>query len=481
MKGWFGDGRRLRLGGLSVGASLVVLGLAVLLILTADGLERRHALRMDFSFNGITSQSEASNRVLAALDKDVHAYMLSSPGQQDRALLGLLERYAARSPRFTFSEENLAKNPGLVNSISSSLSDNEVTSDSLILHCRDTGRTRVLDGSQYITQGYDPNQERIYIAGLQYEKSLTEAILFVSMDKLPELQLLQGHGELTRADTQALEQLLGRYHYAFRAVDLSRGDSLDSTLPLLILSPKKDLTNPDVQKLDAFAKAGGAFFITEDFSSAEPLSNFAALYRGYGFSKLDGLVVAMQAERGSYYESPAVLLPYMEESPVTAALLAANQSSLLMAGAAAFAEPAEINSMQTTVVLRSGRAYLRQTEDAFASLEQQEGDKEGSFPLALLTDRAFDDGTRSRAFIIGNSSLFTDAWMQQNTYSAEFLLNVMDYLDPGEDFQLAISPKDAIRAPFHMSSPWLVALLLVLLPLVALFAALFVLIPRRRM
>lgn len=479
MKKLFQDLRRLRLGGISLGLSGIAIALAIVVILSADTLEHRKALRLDYSFNGITTQSEATNKVLDHLTKPVHAYALSSPGQEDRALLGLLERYAARTKYFTYSEENLARNPLLVTNISSSLSDSEVTSDSLIIYCKETDRSRILNGNQYIRQGYDGTSESVYIAGLEYEKSITEAILHVSADKLPELQLLTGHGELTRADITALDTLLQAYSYNLRDVDLIRGDALDHTMPLLILSPRKDLSEKELAAIDAFTKAGGSLFITEDFTSAEPQERFGALYRGYGFQKLPGLVVADAP--GDYYESPAVLMPYMEESDITFPLIAGNQDSLLLAGSAAFQEPRSDSAVISHVILRSGQAYLRAVDQSFSALDKQEGDPEGRFPLALVSDRVFEDGNRSRAFIIGNSSLFTDQWMHQNTYSAEFLLNVLSYLSPGEKVQLAISPKDAIRAPFVTSAPWLVILVLVLLPLSAVFAALFVLLPRKRM
>ena len=191
-------------------------------------------------------------------------------------------------------------------------------------------------------------------------------------------------------------------------------------------------------------------------------------------------MVAEKGETGSYYESQAVLMPYMEQSDITSPLIAGNQSSLLLAGASAFRSRL-VTARSPARCCSKRQGYLRAVDESFTALDKQEKDPEGRFALALVSDRVFEDGGRSRAFIIGNSSLFTDAWMHQNTYSAEFLLNVIDFLDPGDPMQLAISPKDAIRAPFVTGAPWLVAFVLALLPLTAVIAALFVLLPRRRM
>ena len=49
-----------------------------------------------------------------------------------------------------------------------------------------------------------------------------------------------------------------------------------------------------------------------------------------------------------------------------------------------------------TPVLLSGQAYIRNYQDGVSLSEQQETDLEGVFPLALWTDKMFEDGTLSQ-------------------------------------------------------------------------------------
>ncbi|MHC1786179.1 MAG: Gldg family protein [Christensenellales bacterium] len=460
---------------------LAIAALICLMILGAQTMENRHALRRDFSFNQITTQGEVSRRVLEELTRDVHVYALFTPGQEDQALIGLLERFQAGSAHFSFSLENLAQNPGLARSISSSLADSQISNDCLIVFCRETGRTRVLNGADYISQSYDTGSGTYYVSGLNYEKGLSEALVFVSTQQLPTLQVLTGHGELGGTETGALDSLLERYNYALVRVDLRRQETLDPAAPLMILSPQKDLSAAEAAQIDDFCRAGGALFITWDYAADLHLPNFLAVFMTYGFEPLPGMVIAQTDAAGSYIDSPAVLMPYMESTQATLGMLAAGQTSLILAGSAAFREPAAAGGgRDTQVVLRSGNAYLSQlTQDG--GLKQQPGDLGGTFPLALLADIAQEDGTHTRAFIIGNSSVFTDSWLQGNTYSAEFLLNIINYLAPGERIQLAIPPKDALRQPLRIPSPWLVDLALILLPCLVAAAAGIVLLPRRRL
>ena len=177
----------------------------------------------------VATISLQTDEVLSALQHPVHLYALFSPGQEDASLISLLERYAAASPMVSFSQENLLQNPLLVSKVSSQFDDHAVTTDSLIVECADTGRIRVLDGTNYLQQSYDPASGVYYVSGLTYEKSLTEAILYVTADRLPVVQVLTGHDELDAQETAALRKLLTDANYECRTVSLASRDTWTPT------------------------------------------------------------------------------------------------------------------------------------------------------------------------------------------------------------------------------------------------------------
>jgi len=91
------------------------------------------------------------------------------------------------------------------------------------------------------------------------------------------------------------------------------------------------------------------------------------------------------------------------------------------------------------------------------------------------------DGTHSRAFIIGNSNLFLESWMAEYTYSTEFLLQIVQYLQGKPPINLDILPKEAIRPSLSPDSILPASVTLVLLPTLVLIAAMAVLLPRRHL
>ncbi|MDD2561040.1 MAG: Gldg family protein [Eubacteriales bacterium] len=459
---------------------LLFTSLAIALALAADHVESKFALRADLSFNRLTSQSDATEAVLASLPEDVHAYALFTPGNEDQALLGLLNRMAAQSTRFTYSVDSLIKNPLLASRISSDLRDQAVSADSLVIVSEATGRSRVLDITDYLRQNFDSQSQAYYISGFQYEKKIAEALVYVTTSKVPQVQILDGHGELGEGQTIALEDLLSNHNYQVSRVNLTRDGVLNPNYPLLILSPQKDLLSHELTAVRRFTGEGGAMLITSDYGDPDDLPNFDALYRSFGFERISGIVVAEEEDTATYINSPIYLVPYMAMTDITAELIASGHTTLLLPGARAFEAPDGRTNPLVTPVLTSGLAYIKDVHKAGATLLPETGDRQGTFELALLSSLAHPDGTRSQALILGNSGMLTDAWLYENTYSQEFLLHAISYLSPQNPIVLDIQPKVAARPPMVIPSMALPLLAIILVPVLLLATGVAVLFRRRR-
>lgn len=475
------NNRKLRCGGFSIALVAGVVLCALLVVALADQLESRFALAGDFSFNAATTQSETTNTVLSQLEKDVHIYAIIPEEGENTTLLSLLERYAAHSSHVTYSRESIVKNPVLLTQFSDAIGENEVSSDCLIISCPETGRARVLTEDDYYIYSYDTETGYFSQAGYTYEKSVTEAILYVTQDELPTLQILTGHGELTEADTANLEDTLTSANYLVQRVNFQAGDSLDPESPLLIFSPQYDLSDQELSWIMDFAKAGGDFFIVSQYSDPLTLENFNALYRAYGIEGYPGLVIAKEEDSASYYsDTPVWLMPYMQDTQQTANLLEAGKDILLLAGARAFQLPdGENQNLSVSPILLSGQAYIRNYQDGVSLSDQQETDLEGIFTLALWTDKMFEDGTISHAFAIGNITAFLDYWTINNTDSTAFLLQMVRSLQGKTPVSLDITPTNALRDGITIGNITPAVIATVMLPLLIVLGAVLVLWPRK--
>jgi len=466
----------------SFGAALLVVLLAVGVLLNVGvaSLENTYGWRLDYSFNGYTATGEETQKVVNALQSPVELYLLYQSGEMDSQLYEVLERYGRLSGQITIKPVDIAQNPGLLSRFQSDVKTT-LAADSVIVNCNATGRYKVLSYDDFVTQGYNVGKGTFEIAGLAYEKRLTEALLYVTQTDLPLMGILQGHGELTEDTLTNLISFLNGNNYDTKTVDMLAGDTLADVDLLLIADPQKDLGESELAAIKAFAQGGGSLFVMRDYTDPLGMPNYQSLLANYGVTPISGVVVAAEQDTGSYYGERVYLLPTMNSMEMTQPLISGKMDNLLLAGACAFETPGQTDSaLSATVVLQSGpNAYVRTPEKGDDSIDYQPGDRKGTLALAILSGRMHADGTVSRMFAIGNSTVFTDEYMYQRTFNEEFILQVMGELLPQKTVSLDIIAKSAFHPGLRTESLTMGLSLLVAIPLTVLLAAVLVLGPRR--
>ncbi len=475
---------RLRYGGLSTALVALFLAALVLLNLACTNLERKHGWRVDYSFNALTTQSQATLDILADLPYPVHIYALFERGEEDLPLMELLNRYSAASTLVTWEQTSLSLNPMLQERFAGATAGNAVANDSLIVYCEATDRFRVLSPKNFLSLSYDYDAGKYVSAGLTYESEITSAIAYVTRETIPMVYFIQGHGELDENATAVLAALLRTNHYDVR-YDRLANLTLQPEDLVCLLSPVLDLSDAELEQLNAFAQSSGGFLLTCDYT--DPLAqmpNWRALLRSYGFLPLDGVVVASQEEPDSYYNGNRIsLLPRMVPAEVTLDLMSNGSTLLLLPGARAFANPDGTDeNLLVEALLSSGeKSYLHDISSSTLSLAKQEGDPEGPFPLALEARRFTSKGEISRAVVLGCSPLLTSEQVYAMCNAQEFILRVMNFVLHSAPTNLNIMAKALVRPQLSAASLTLGSVVLTFAPLLVLIGALVVLLPRRRL
>ena len=468
----------------SVSALMLAMVLTALIVLNIGiyTLEKKKGWQIDLSFNGILSQSAETREVLAKLENPVEIWALYRKGDEDRPLMELLDRYAAASSMISWKQTDPALNPALLNRFTTD-SVTPVTND-LIVYCEATGRFRILGPEDYVSVGMDTETGDYSYTGVTYERSITGAIAYVTKERVPRAVILQGHGELDEETLKDFEGLLEANQYEVTYEDLTRESfSPDPEDLLIFFSPVRDLTETELTRMSDFAAKGGSFLFTCDYS--DPLTNmpnYTALLRSYGFLPLEGIVIADENDRDSYYNGyQDCLRPEMCSTDLTIDLIASGSNQLLLLGARAFEEPEETDrNLTAAAVLRSGKtSYLKVLTTETTQIDKDPDDPEGAFPLALEARRVTAEGYVSRAFIIGCSATLVNQQLYAMTNSQQLTVRVMEFLLKTDASDVRIAPKDALRPALGTGSTSLGSILLVALPMTVLLAALLILGPRR--
>ncbi|MBR6029388.1 MAG: Gldg family protein [Clostridia bacterium] len=477
-----------RLRGSALSTALVAAALAALIgvSLLVDSLEEKNGWRQDYSFNSVATTGETTVRVLESLPHPAHIIALFSRGQEDAPLLELLKRYAAISPKVTWEQTDLRENPGLLTKYEAQSSDQVISNDSLIVTCGETGRFRVLDMSDFLSVGYDEETGGMELISLTYERAITSALRYVTADTVPRALILQGHGELDEAGTADLAELLASngMDVAYFTLSSEEAELREDDL-ILLLSPTRDLTDGELQTLSDFAKAGGSFLFTCDYTDpVDRMPNYAALLRSYGFQPLEGAVIASSAEKNTFYNGNRLwLIPIMQNTDFTRDLVTSHADSLLLTISRGFALPGESDrDLSVSTVLLSGqKAYLRSLSGLSTSLEKQVDDLTGPFALGLYASRITSEGALSRAFVLGSSTLLTSTSVWSMTDAQEFIIRLVNTLSGSELTDLSIMARSAVRPRLSVTSAGSGVLICVLLPLLAVIGAAAVLFKRKTM
>ena len=446
----------------------------------AESLEKRFGWRADLSFNSISTHSAVTKDTLEHLQHPVHMYALYRKGDEDVPLTELLDRYAAASPLVTWEQLD----PSLVPSLISRFSTDTDTpgENSLIVFCEATGRWRTLGPEDYVSLSMDQETGEYSYAGWTYERSITNAISYVTRETVPKVVILQGHGELDGNTVEHFDGLLTANRFEVIYADLSSPEYTPDPEDLLVFfSPQKDLNEEEMAKVKTFADQGGSFLFTCD--PGDPISamtGYTALLRSYGIVPLEGIVLEDRADTGNYYNGNTMyVIPEMLSTDLTMDLIGSGANTLLMPGCAAFEDPGETDrNLITAALLRSGdNAYLKPM--TAVSMERSGEDRTGPFTLGLQARRITSAGYLSRACVIGCSGTLTNEQVYAMTDCQQLIVRMAEFLLNMEASDLDILAREAIRPALGVGSIQPGSILLAALPAAVLVAALLVLRRRR--
>lgn len=249
-------GGRRQAGGRRTARWAPVLVLA-LLLLVLDGLAVRSPQSLDLTRNRRNSLAPQTERVLDALDVDLHiTAFYQRPDPQRREAEALLAAFADRNDRITY--EVLDPDVSL-----SRVQDLGVT----------VARAVVVEGAGRRRDLLDPD-----------ESALINAAFRVMVGRSPVVYHLMGHGESrldddARTGYQAYDRALRSQGYDVRPLLLSDAPEVPADARIVVIAaPKIEFAGQELEALHAFVARGGAVLALLDPGSPLSISDWTARY-----------------------------------------------------------------------------------------------------------------------------------------------------------------------------------------------------------
>lgn len=397
----FGGGSNrnaFRGGSYSLMISVVVFAILVVVNIFASVLPTT-ATRYDISSTKLYSITSNTKVVVNALEQDVTIYWVVQSGAEDEVIENLLGKYDSLSGHI----QVVKKNPDVYPTFAEQYTDETVRNNSLIVECGD--RNRFIGYDDIYVQEADIYSYS-YNTSFDGEGAITSAIDYVVSEELPQVYILEGHGE---AELPAsFREQIEKENMETNTLSLLTVDAVPEDADcVMIYAPQSDISQEEKDLLADYAANGGRLFVAAGPVEDSVLENLYSLLADYGVEVNEGIVVEGDREHYSF-QGPVALLPDMNSDAITNPLIDENYYPIMPVSLGLTVTGNDLGGTVTELLTTSGQSYSKLAGYGMADYEKEDGDIDGPFALAVSIDTAGG----------GQIVWFTSSYFLEDMYNA---------------------------------------------------------------
>lgn len=361
----------LKGGSYSLAVTAVVLAILIVVNIFVSMLPTSMT-KFDISASKLYSITSNTKAVVNNLQQDVTIYWIVQADQEDSIIENLLGKYESLSPHI----DVVKKNPDVFPTFAAQYTDENVPNNSLIVESGDRSRY-VSYNDIYVT---DANlYSYSYTTSFDGEGAITSAIDYVVTEDLPQMYVLQGHGEqdlpATFADSVEKENI------EVVGLSLLTVDEIpEEAACVLIYAPQSDLSDKEAEMLMDYADNGGKLLVMAGPVEGAELTNLHSVLAHYGVEVTEGIVV--ESDRNYYaFGYPYILMPEMASSEITDSLIEQRYYPIfpIAQGLNVTSENENVTALLNTSVF----SFSKVAGFALETYEMEEDDIEGPFTVGV--------------------------------------------------------------------------------------------------
>lgn len=369
------DRNRMAFRGGTYALSITAVVMAILVVLNVLVSALPSSLtKLDISATKLYSITSNTKVVVNALEEDVTIYWIVQSGEEDDVIENLLSKYESLSDHIKV----VKKNPDVYPTFAEQYTNETVQNNSLIVECGD--RSRFIGYDDIYIQEADI-YSYTYSTSFDGEGAITSAIDYVVTDDLPQLYVLEGHGE--QELPQNFKEQIEKENIETNTLSLLTVDEVpEDADAILIYEPSSDLSEEEIDMLYEYAEDGGKLLVIAGPTEDGILENLYSLLENYDVETCEGIVV--EGNRDRYTMQPYVLLPEMSSHEITDSLIEENYypNMPISQGMIINDESGAVTPLLTT----SSESFSKIAGYDLTTYEKEDGDVDGPFAVALSID-----------------------------------------------------------------------------------------------
>lgn len=349
----------------------IVLAILIVVNIFASVLPKT-LTRYDISSTKLYSITSNTKVVVNALKKDVTIYWIVQADEEDDVIENLLAKYDSLSDHIKV----VKKNPDIYPTFAAQYTSDDVPNNSLVIECGD--RSRFVSYNDIYVQEANMSTYS-YDSSFDGEGAITSAIDYVVSEELPQIYVLEGHGE--KALASGFSKQLEKDNMETKTFSLLNEDAVPEEADcVLIYAPTSDISTEEKDILSDYVKGGGKLMVLAGPTEDGTLENLYSLLKDYGVETADGVVV--EEDRTHYaFQAPYVLLPDIASSEITDPLIDENYYAIMpiAQGMTIKDTSGAVSALLTT----SDTSYSKVEGYGISTYEKEEGDIDGPFAVAV--------------------------------------------------------------------------------------------------
>ena len=369
-------------GSYSVAITAIVTALLIALNILAGALPAS-LTKYDISSSQLYSITSNTKAVVNNLQEDVTIYWVVQADREDAILENLLDKYDSLSDHI----QVVKKNPDVFPTFTQTYTSESVPNNSLIVESEE--RFRYVPFTDIYIGELNPYTGGYNLTDFDGEGAITSAIDYVVTEELPQLYLLEGHGE--KELPASFAEQLEKENIETAPLSLPTVDEIpEDADAVLIYAPSSDISEQERDMLADYAANGGGLMVIAGPTEQDSLTNLCSILAAYGVEPVEGIVV--EGDRGHYaFGYPYTLLPEMTSHPITDPLLEGHYYTIFpISQGLRLTEPEE-NGV-TPLLTTSERSFSKLAGFDLDTYEKEEGDLDGPFTVAVSIETPQEGG-----------------------------------------------------------------------------------------
>lgn len=341
--------------------------------------------QIDCTYNSFYSITEQTQEYLKTINQDVTIYVLNEKDSYDEYMARMLEKYEDSSKYITVQYVDPNVSPRFYINYTSSAP----TTGSLIVVS--DKRSKVVDyndvyayeySMNYTTYSYDKT-----CTGFDGEGQVTSAIDYVLADGMPQMYILEGHGETGLDSTYT--DALSKANIGYQTINLMDYETVpDDAACLLINGPSSDFSSDDVDKVTAYLDKGGRVIVSLAINDNK-MTNFNNLLGYMDITFQDGLLIENDANNYYYYREYE--MPTIYSSTYTSGIYGGGYRLFAPSATGIILNSESEEVTYNTFLQSSSSAYLMVNYTTATSYDKTEDDIDGPFPIGVEATKSLTD------------------------------------------------------------------------------------------